>query len=77
MKKEVKEIIALVLEINPEQINDNSISQEISNWDSLNHMNIIFAIEEKFDITFEDDELMNLKSIPSIIESIEKHKKTT
>jgi acyl carrier protein len=71
MKQQIKEIIALILEINPSQINDDSTSQEIPNWDSLNHMNIIFAIEEKFDVTFEDDELMNLTSISRIEEAIE------
>lgn len=71
MKQQIKEIIALILEINPSQINDDSTSQEIPNWDSLNHMNIIFAIEEKFEVTFEDDELMNLTSISRIEQAIE------
>jgi acyl carrier protein len=74
MKQQIKEIIALILEINPSQINDDSTSQEIPNWDSLNHMNIIFAIEEKFEVTFEDDELMNLTSISRIEQAIENFK---
>jgi len=73
MKDNIKQIIAQVLNIPVGEINDDASTQTITNWDSLNHMNIIFAIEEQLGITFEDDEIMNLTSLDKIVESTQKH----
>lgn len=32
-------------------------------WDSLRHMQIVFGIEEKFDLQFGEDEIFRLDSI--------------
>ena len=73
MKDRIKLIIAQVLNIPIENVSDEASTKTIPNWDSLNHMNIIFAVEEQLGITFEDDEIMNLTSIKKIQESAEKH----
>lgn len=39
-------------------------------WDSMAHIELIGTIEEKFDIEFELDEIIELNSIETIIESI-------
>jgi acyl carrier protein len=74
MKEEIKQIIAEILEISVNDLNDESSSQNTNNWDSLNHMNIIFAIEEKLDVAFDDEEIMHLTSIAKILNSIESKK---
>jgi len=37
-----------------------------SGWDSLKHIELIFALEEKFDIRFTEDEMARLKTMSSI-----------
>jgi acyl carrier protein len=73
MKDKTKLIIAQVLNIPVESIQDDASTKTIENWDSLNHMNIIFAIEEQLQIRFDDDEIMKLDSVEKIITSLEKH----
>jgi acyl carrier protein len=73
MKDKIKQIIAQVLNISVNDITDDASTQNIHNWDSLNHMNIIFAVEEQLGITFEDDEIMNLTSLEKIVLSAQKH----
>lgn len=73
MKDNIKQIIAQVLNIPVNEIKDDASTQTIPHWDSLNHMNIIFAIEEQLGIAFEDDEIMNLTSLQKIVESSQKH----
>ena len=41
MKNKVKEILATILELNESDIIDNFSQQSCSNWDSLNHLNLI------------------------------------
>lgn len=73
MKDKIKQIISQVLNLPINQIGDDASTQNIHNWDSLNHMNIIFAVEEQLGITFDDDEIMTLTSLDKIVNSVLKH----
>jgi len=66
MKEKIKEIMAAVFEMNAVDIKDSDDSTTIPNWDSLNQMNLIVALEEEFDVRFEDDEIVELTSFESI-----------
>ena len=45
-------------------------SDELENWDSLNHINLMSAVEKEFNIKFAIGELMELKSVEKIINLI-------
>lgn len=57
-------------------INDNTNSDTIEDWDSLNHINLVSAIEKEFKIKFSLPELLNLKDVGEmnslILEKVEK-----
>ena len=72
MKDKVKMIIAQILNLSVEKINDDASTTNVAEWDSLNHMNIIFAVEEQMELTFEDDEIMDLTSLEKIVSAIKK-----
>lgn len=72
MKDKIKLIIAQVLNIPVESIQDDASTKTIENWDSLNHMNIIFAIEDEFSINFADEDIMELTSIPKLLSALNK-----
>ncbi len=36
-------------------------------WDSLKHINIIFAIEDAFGVQFDEDELAKLTSVSALV----------
>tara|TARA_B100001287_G_C22450609_1_gene420334 strand:+ start:61 stop:312 length:252 start_codon:yes stop_codon:yes gene_type:complete len=48
-------------------INESTNSDDIEEWDSLNHINLIVAIERKFKIKFKLGELQNLKNVGEMI----------
>jgi len=66
MKEKIKEIMAAVFEMNAADIKDSADSTTIPNWDSLNQMNLIVALEDEFNVRFEDDEIVELTSFESI-----------
>ena len=45
-------------------------SDELENWDSLNHINLMSAVEKEFNIKFALGELMELKNVEKIINLI-------
>ena len=56
----IKEIMSAVFEIPVESILDDSSTDNLENWDSLRHLNLIIALEEEFGISIPDDEVGNL-----------------
>lgn len=72
--KEVKEILAKVLEIDIATIFDNANQKDIAKWDSLQHLNLIVEIEDKYDISIDPEDISEMLSIDKIIEIIKKYK---
>lgn len=56
----LKKIMSIVFEMPIELISENSSSDNIENWDSLRHLNLILALEEEFNISIPDEEVGNL-----------------
>ena len=51
-------------------IDENSSADDISEWDSLNHIYIVVAIEEAFNRKFTAEEISRWKSVGDIIKSL-------
>ena len=74
VEKEVVDIFENVLgrKLTEDEIECNSLS-EIKGWDSLIHISLIVAIEEKFGCTVEPEEGQEMKKgIKSIVKIIER-----
>ena len=72
MENRIKKIMSNVFNINVDSINNESSPDNIENWDSLKHMNLIIALEEEFEIEFDDEEIvdsMNFALILNILKS--------
>ena len=46
-------------------------ANDVEGWDSLSHLNLILAIEERFNIQFTQKELRSHKKVGDLIQSIE------
>ena len=56
----IKQVMSAVFEIPVESIVDDASSDNIENWDSLRHLNLILALEEEFGVSIPDEEVGNL-----------------
>ena len=66
MRDKIKNVMALVFEMEQYQIPDSASTSTIDNWDSLNHMNLIVALEEEFNILFNDEEIVEIISLEAV-----------
>jgi acyl carrier protein len=66
----IKRVMAQVLDIPAESIDDNTSPDTVENWDSLRHMNLVMALEEAFQITFTEGQLVEMLSYPLILETV-------
>jgi acyl carrier protein len=58
--------MAAVLGIDELSLSDESSPDTIATWDSLNHLNIILAVEQEFGIEFSPDDVMNMVNVGRI-----------
>ncbi len=70
MENTLKTIIANVFEIPLADVNELTTQDTVENWDSVHHLILILSLEESFNITFSDEETVELsgyKKIKSIL----------
>ena len=73
MENRIKKVMSVVFEVPLKTINEKSSPETIESWDSLKHMNLVVALEEEFDIEFNDDEILMLNSFIDIKKLIVNH----
>ena len=59
-------IIGKVLGVDPNTLNDESNAQNTPRWDSLRHIEVIFAVESAFHVRFTMPEIANLRKLGDI-----------
>jgi len=67
IEKKVFETMAKILNIEPQMINYSSSSDNTDNWDSLKQLEIMTALEEEFNLEFEEEEIMNTTNTKDLV----------
>jgi acyl carrier protein len=58
----LKQVMATMLKVDASAINADSSMDNMPNWDSLRHMNLVLALEEEFRVTISDEDAGNITS---------------
>ena len=69
--KELNKIFIEVFEDDSIVLADNTTTSDIDAWDSLNHIQMITAVEKKFKLRFKLNELLNFKNVGDLSKNIE------
>ena len=70
--KRVEEIFREELELDDLVLTDETTADEVEEWDSLSHIQLVAAMEEAFGIEFKSREILSWENIGDLIDSIEK-----
>lgn len=70
VSERVIHVFAQFKKTEPENIKMDTTFEELG-FDSLDGLNLIFELEEEFDITVPDDKVQSMKSVREVIEGIE------
>lgn len=71
---EVKEIIVKELNVNPEKITLEASLAEDLGADSLDAVEVIMDLEDKYGITIDDETAKGIKTVKDLVDYIEAHK---
>jgi acyl carrier protein len=62
---------AVVTEVLGEPVDDTSSPETTEGWDSLNHLNIILAIEAEFDVQLTMDDALGAETVGAFREQLQ------
>lgn len=71
VKAKVFEIVAQVCDTDAANVTLESTIGDFPAWDSMGHLTILQQVEEKLEVSFEPEEMMDLEDVNDIIKAVE------
>tara|TARA_Y100000310_G_C20480522_1_gene714450 strand:- start:436 stop:678 length:243 start_codon:yes stop_codon:yes gene_type:complete len=69
----LKELVARVLNVDKNEINDESSPDNLDSWDSFNGLLMVSELEKNFDVKFTMEEILAVTKYKDIKESLRNH----
>jgi len=70
-EQKLKSIVARVLQVDAATINEGASPATIASWDSLTHMQLVFALEEEYGVTLTEHQIADMTVYPRIVAIID------
>ena len=71
LKEKMIEVMSSILNVNAEEITEDTSTDTIEVWDSLRHIQIVLALEEEFKVEFDEDIVPDMTSFQKIYSVLE------
>jgi len=68
---QVRTIASDIFGVPTDKITAASTPETMENWDSIQHLNLVLALEEKFGLQLSPEEIEQMKSIGEVIKVVE------
>jgi len=68
---DIKEVVVEQLSVSPEEVKEDAKFVEDLGADSLDVVELVMALEEKFDIEIPDDEAEKIQTVKDVLDYIE------
>lgn len=69
--KRLEEIFVDVFELDGIELTDATSAEDIEEWDSLSHIQLIVAVEKAFGIKFTSREIMKWNNVGEMVDTIQ------
>jgi acyl carrier protein len=74
--EQVRNVASDIFGIPADQITTESSPETIENWDSMQHLNLVLAIEEKFGVQFDPEDIEQMNNVGAVATLVEKLQST-
>ncbi len=75
--EQVRNVASDIFGIPADKITAESSPETIENWDSMQHLNLVLAIEEKFRVQLDPEDIEQMKNIAAVATLVEKLQSST
>lgn len=70
--KKVEEVFREELELDDLVLTDETTADDVEEWDSLSHVQLVVSLEKAFGIKFSSREILSWENIGDLVDCIEK-----
>ncbi len=70
MEQKVKVVMANVFKIDINEINEETSADNIDQWTSLEHVDLLVNLQKEFDIEFTDSQIVEMLSYKSVVQNV-------
>ncbi len=74
MDEQIRELVADVLDLDEDKVTAELSPDDTEYWDSMNHLRLVTALEEEFDIKLTMDEVQSIENVGDIYAVVKSHK---
>jgi len=72
VEEQVRQVMGDVLNLDPGSIDGSTSKDSTASWDSLSHINLIVALEQEFQVSFDVSEIESMLGYSDILETLER-----
>ncbi|MFP6626600.1 MAG: acyl carrier protein [Deltaproteobacteria bacterium] len=66
----IKELMAGLFSLDSSDVGPDSSIETVEGWDSLQHVNLIMAMEQEFSVTFEVEDAAEMTTFTAVCEAL-------
>lgn len=70
--EKLRAVMSAILQVSPDAIHENCSREDLDAWDSVQHLNLMLAVEDEFGVSLDVDALQSLTSVPKLVEFLER-----
>ena len=70
MKEKVLKVVSQIMNVPVKELSEDSSPDTIERWDSLQHMNLVLALEQEFNVSFTDQQIIEMMNVALICETL-------
>ena len=68
VQEKVIQVLINIFQVSPDKISTKTTSDNVENWDSMNHINMILSLEQEFGISYDEEQAVSMLSVGEIID---------
>ena len=70
IRHRITEILADIVDDETLELDDSTTADDVEEWDSLNHVKLIVAVEQAFNVRFEGDEITVPQNVGELVDLV-------
>ena len=70
LQSKVREVMAGIFTIDPSEISTDTSIETLEKWDSLQHVNLMMAIEQKFGVKVNPEDAISMTSFTTLCKTL-------
>jgi acyl carrier protein len=72
-ESKLRQIMADIFGVDSRSIDEHASVDTIAKWDSFNHMKLVLALEEQFNVTFQAEQMVEMLNYPLVKIALSEH----